>query len=119
MLIVFASRTGNVRRLVSNIQRYEVCHISEYDKTLGAYVLITYTTGFGEVPAEVQKFLDENAENMKAVIASGNRNWGRAFCRSADTISRKYNVPVLHKFEMAGSERDVEIIEERVALLDS
>jgi len=114
MVIVYASRTGNVRRFVSNIRRYECYSISEYDKTLGKYVLITYTTGFGEAPEEVKQFLTEHGENMVAVAASGNRNWGLAFCKSADTISEQYNVPVLHKFEMSGLQRDAEIIEKEM-----
>ena len=46
--------------------------------------------------------------------ASGNRNWGSLFARAADVIATKFRVPVLHKFELAGSEQDVQIFTERV-----
>ncbi len=37
-------------------------------------VLVTYTSGFGAVPPEVQRFLTRNAHTVRGVAASGNRN---------------------------------------------
>lgn len=75
---------------------------------LDPYVLVTYTDGFGEIPREVEAFLEMNHEGLIGVSASGNRNWGRNFAISADMIAAKYHVPVLLKFELSGTRRDVE-----------
>ncbi|MGL4820781.1 MAG: class Ib ribonucleoside-diphosphate reductase assembly flavoprotein NrdI, partial [Bacilli bacterium] len=44
---------------------------------------------------------------LRGVAASGNRNWGQAFAKSATTISQTYNVPVIHTFELFGTTNDV------------
>lgn len=113
MLIVYASSTGNVKRFVNkltfpSIEITEGLHIEE------PYILITYTTGFGQVPDEVKSFLKENCSYIKGVAASGNKNWGGYFARSGDLIALQYQVPVLHKFELSGLPRDVEIFKKRV-----
>nr|WP_245864492.1 class Ib ribonucleoside-diphosphate reductase assembly flavoprotein NrdI [Paenibacillus donghaensis] len=76
------------------------------------FVLITYTTGFGEVPKSVDRFLSLNNKNIKGVIGSGNMNWGKFFCGAAETISKQYEVPLLHKFELSGNKKDVEKIKQ-------
>lgn len=79
------------------------------------YVLITYTTGFGQIPEPVEAFLSKNSSYLKGIAASGNRNWGVInFCKSADTISEMYNVPIIHKFELSGTKRDVELFKQEV-----
>ena len=45
------------------------------------YILVTGTIGFGEVPQEVQQFLQVNHQHLQAVAASGNRNWGQTLRR--------------------------------------
>jgi protein involved in ribonucleotide reduction len=47
-------------------------------------------------------------EDDASVSASGNRNWGASFAKSADTISSLYDVPVITKFELSGTGRDVD-----------
>lgn len=118
MLIAYDSRTGNVRRFVEKVKARAV----QIDETMTVdepFVLITYTTGFGQVPDKVQAFLHRNHERLKGVCASGNRNWGEGFAKSADTISRMYGVPVLHKFELAGTARDVERFEQGVRAVEA
>lgn len=106
MLIVFDSKTGNVERFVQKVEM-ESLKIESGLIIPEPFVLITYTTGFGQVPPSVVEFLKENHHNMQAVAASGNRNWGQNFGKSADIISDLYNVPVIGKFEMFGTTNDV------------
>lgn len=73
------------------------------------YILITYTTGFGQVPQTTLDFLTNNHHFLLAVASSGNRNWGNNFGKSADIISELYKVPIIHKFELSGTQKDVEI----------
>jgi len=71
-------------------------------------ILITYTTGFGEVPKSTIVFLDKNKNYIIGIAVSGNRNWGNNFARAADIISEKYNIPIIHKFELSGTPEDVQ-----------
>lgn len=107
MLIAYASKTGNVRRFIDKLEMPAVS-IDEAVTLDEPFVLITYTTGFGQVPDNVVSFLERNAGKMVGVSASGNRNWGDSFAKSADTISERYGVPVLYKFELSGTKRDVD-----------
>lgn len=107
MLIVYDSKTGNVRRFVKKLGLPSV-EISGDLVIEEPFVLVTYTTGFGQVPEKVTTFLRRNHRYLRGVSASGNRNWGASFAKSADTIAREYGVPVISKFELSGTGRDVE-----------
>jgi len=111
MLVVYDSRTGNVRRFVEklNMKSVSLDDGDAAEMTVDEpFVLVTFTTGFGQVPERVEKFLRRNSSLLKGVSASGNRNWGQSFAKSADDISNRYNVPVIHKFELSGTGRDVD-----------
>lgn len=107
-MIYFASMTGNVRRFVAKTG-LPAEEIRAETVATEPYILITYTFGFGEVPNLVKLFLSKNADLMRAVAVSGNRNWGEHFGGAGDVIARQYNVPLLHKFELSGTQEDVEI----------
>ncbi len=113
MLIAYHSRTGNVRRFVRKLDEDHV-PIDELLIVERPFIVVTYTTGFGEVPHKVDAFLQRNYPYLIGVAASGNRNWGRSFAKSADVIAEKYNVPVISKFELSGTEKDVHRFKERV-----
>lgn len=109
MKIVYASRTGNVESFVEKLGLDDVFKIDTgREKVNEPYVLITFTDGYGEVPEEVQDFLDNNAENLVAVACSGDKSYGEAFCGAADVIADTYGVPILAKFEFDGEAADVE-----------
>ncbi|RXZ76691.1 class Ib ribonucleoside-diphosphate reductase assembly flavoprotein NrdI [Paenibacillaceae bacterium] len=116
MLIVYDSKTGNVRRFIEkvNLPAVTIDEIQHLDED---FVLVTYTTGFGQIPEKVSSFLNRNARRMKGVSASGNRNWGASFAKSADTISNQYGVPILSKFELSGTTRDVNNFKHEVTSL--
>lgn len=116
MMVAYDSRTGNVRRFVHKLNLPSV-QIDEALKLNEPFVLITYTTGFGEVPPKVNRFLENNESFLRGVSASGNRNWGTGFAKSADTLSSRYQVPIVCKFELSGTERDVEQFLKEVAPL--
>ncbi|MDP5274182.1 class Ib ribonucleoside-diphosphate reductase assembly flavoprotein NrdI [Chengkuizengella axinellae] len=118
MKIVYASKTGNVKRFINKINISSVQLHSELIMD-EPFILVTYTTGFGQVPEEVEQFLKFNHNQMVGVVASGNRNWGSNFGKSADIISNQYGVPTLHKFELSGTTRDLEVFKERVLLVET
>jgi protein involved in ribonucleotide reduction len=107
MIIAYDSLTGNVERFVQKLNM-EAVRIQENLLLNGPFVLITYTTGFGQVPAKVYTFLRNNHAGLCGISASGNRNWGASFARSADLISDEFNVPVISKFELSGTTSDIE-----------
>ncbi|MED2737195.1 class Ib ribonucleoside-diphosphate reductase assembly flavoprotein NrdI [Bacillus toyonensis] len=119
MLIVYASKTGKVKSFINKLGMRAV-EVQDGITVQEPFVLITYTIGFGQVPEEVQNFLEDNHKYLRGVISSGNRNWGSNFGKAGDIISQNYrladgsNVPLLHKFEMAGTNKDVEIVRNRI-----
>lgn len=112
-MIVFASRTGNVRSIVNKLglPSYEVANDLVITKP---YILIIYTDGLGEVPLKVENFIanEENQANLKGVVASGNVNFGMNFCYAADVISHQYNVPIIRKIDLRGTQSDIDSIKE-------
>jgi protein involved in ribonucleotide reduction len=116
MLIAYDSKTGNVRRFIEKLKLPAV-QIEDTMILDEPFVLVTYTTGFGQVPAKVMSFLKYNHPRLKGVSASGNRNWGEGFARSADRIAEMYGVPVLGKFELSGTQRDVDNFRQGVAAI--
>jgi protein involved in ribonucleotide reduction len=116
LIIAFDSKTGNVRRFINKLDLPLPTVQIQPDLLLDEpFILVTYTTGFGQVPDSVNTFLKRNHKLMRGVAASGNRNWGSSFARSADTISDQYRVPMLAKFELSGTSRDLEQFRSGVA----
>ncbi|MCO7127292.1 class Ib ribonucleoside-diphosphate reductase assembly flavoprotein NrdI [Sporolactobacillus shoreicorticis] len=116
MRILYATMTGNVKRFLA---KTGLAHqpISSADPIDEPYVLVTNTIGFGDAPDQVKDYLKRNGRYLIAVAASGNRNWGSNFAHAADVISDLFHVPVLYKFELGGTEKDVNEFRERVKAL--
>lgn len=117
MLIIYASRTGNVKRFVDKVGIRSINVKETGGKADEPYILVTYTDGFGGVPYEVEEFLKDNHKNLIAVGASGNRNWGANFAQSANKISHWYNVPIIIKFELSGTKEDVQHFKKKIERL--
>lgn len=76
------------------------------------YFLFTYTDGLGDIPAAVIKFIKKpvNQKFLRGVIASGNVNFGDSFCKAADKLAQVFNVPIIRKIDLRGSEEDLRVI---------
>ena len=46
------------------------------------FILVTFTTGFGQVPSTTQSFLEKNAHLLLGVAVSGNKVWGDNFAKA-------------------------------------
>lgn len=105
MLIVYDSLTGNVQRFINSL---EIRCIKIHDGLLTKepFILVTYSTGFGQIPKSTAEFLKLNSNYLKGVAVSGNKNWGEFYGKSGETISNYYNVPLLMKFEMSGTKKE-------------
>lgn len=121
-IVYFSNVTGNTARLVGKLNvpsnKFLIPLKSNRDlKVNKPFILIlpTYgdSEGKGMVPHQVKRFLkdEDNAKLLRGVISSGNRNFGKEFGLAGDLISYKFKVPLLHKFEIAGSDEDLDIIE--------
>lgn len=116
MDIVYFSRTGNVKKFVSKINVENVIDGKNYVDSGNNVVLITYNSGIGEVPKEVEEFSNKYKERIKGVASSGNKNWGSYYGRSGEIIAEKCNARLM-KFEMSGTKQDVKNFEQFVKSL--
>lgn len=115
MKIVYASRTGNVESIVSQLNQ-EALRIDTGSETItDDYILFTYTDGYGDVPAEVESFLAANSMFLKGVVVSGDTGYGDAYCLAGDKIAEEYGVDCLYKVENAGTAQDIEAIRAALA----
>lgn len=109
-MIAFASRTGNVRYIVSRLQLPAV-DIEEVPALMEPFLLITYTDGMGEVPSSVKRFLERSGKYCRGVIVSGNSNFGhQVFGAAGDIIARQWQIPLVRKIDMRGFAEDYEAI---------
>ena len=124
-VVYFSSTTENTKRFVEKLglenTRIPLTRKEETPIVEKPYVLIIPTYGGGAslmgreshpIMPQIKRFLenDTNVKNMKAVIASGNRNFFEDFCIAGDIISKKYNVPYVYRFELLGTPEDVDIV---------
>lgn len=70
------------------------------------------------LPLQVRRFLNDRANRrfLRGVIASGNTNFGDAYCAAGDIIARRCHVPFLYGFELTGTHEDRRAV--RVGLRD-
>ena len=120
-VVYFSSASGNTTRFIEGC-RLDELGITTYRIPLRAnepalavrepYVLIVPTYGGGDVrkavPIQVKKFLNDpdNRSWIRGVIASGNTNFGDAFCAAGDVVAAKCHVPLLYRFELLGTGED-------------
>ncbi|EQB4331097.1 class Ib ribonucleoside-diphosphate reductase assembly flavoprotein NrdI [Providencia stuartii] len=117
-LIYFSSRSGNCHRFVEKVGLPATrLPIGEQQSSIIAttpFVLLLPTYGGGgsrgAVPKEVIRFLNiaSNRRLIRGVIAAGNTNFGEAYAIAGDIIATKCQVPYLYRFELLGTERDVQ-----------
>jgi protein involved in ribonucleotide reduction len=128
-LVYFSSVSENTHRFVQKLgmpaTRIPLHARIEVDRP---YVLVLPTYGGGHeapdpdaggyVPKQVIAFLnsEHNRSLLRGVIAAGNTNFGAEFCYAGDVISRKCGVPYLYRFELMGTDEDVQSV--RAGLAD-
>jgi len=114
LLVYFSSVTENTSRFIEKLDvpalriPLKVSDAAEFSVDED-YILVTPTYGSGRVPGQVVKFLnvEHNRVRCKGVIGSGNRNFYEDFAKAGDIISAKLQVPLLYRFELAGTPEDI------------
>lgn len=116
-LVYYSSASGNTARFVARLGlpalRIPVRPDEAPPEPGEPFVLIcpTYADGQGQgaVAKPVIRFLNDPARRalLRGVIAGGNRNFGATWALAGRVIAEKCNVPVLYRFELAGTETDL------------
>ncbi|MFY1706578.1 class Ib ribonucleoside-diphosphate reductase assembly flavoprotein NrdI [Tritonibacter scottomollicae] len=114
-LVFFSSRSGNTARLVERLglEALRLPQAGPPPELDAPFVLVSPTfadgEGRGAVPKPVIRLLNNtrNRALLRGVIAGGNRNFGATFALAGEVIARKCSVPVLYRFELAGTETDI------------
>lgn len=116
-IVYFSSTSGNTARFVTRLglpgQRIPMRANEQMTVPPAPFVLIcpTFADGDGRhaVPKPVIRFLNnpDNRALLRGVIAGGNRNFGATYALAGRVISEKCNVPVLYRFELAGTDTDI------------
>ncbi|NDL10538.1 class Ib ribonucleoside-diphosphate reductase assembly flavoprotein NrdI [Photorhabdus sp. HUG-39] len=117
-LIYFSSSSSNSHRFVQKLEipAFRI-PINQSDSPLNVtspYILLTPSYGGGStkgaVPPQVIRFLNiaENRAFIRGVIAAGNTNFGEAYGIAGRIISEKCRIPLLYRFELLGTEEDVQ-----------
>ncbi|OAT53213.1 class Ib ribonucleoside-diphosphate reductase assembly flavoprotein NrdI [Providencia heimbachae] len=119
-LIYFSSRSGNCHRFVEKLAipatRLPIGGTENPLCASAPFILLLPTYGGGgsrdAVPKEVIHFLniESNRLLIRGVIAAGNTNFGEAYAIAGDIIAKKCQVPYLYRFELLGTQRDVESV---------
>lgn len=124
-LVYYSSASGNTRRMIDRLGLPATRLPQDADAALpvitAPFVLIcpTYADGLGRgaVPKQVIRFLniEANRRLLRGVIASGNRNFGDKFALSGRIIADKCGVPLLFRFELAGTDQETARIRDGLA----
>jgi protein involved in ribonucleotide reduction len=117
MIVFFSSTSENTARFIEKLDLPALrLPLKASDAGLirieEDFVLVTPTYGTtrkGYVPRQVVAFLnqEQNRVRCRGVIGSGNLNFLGDYCKAAEIISAKLQVPVLYRFELAGTPEDV------------
>lgn len=114
-LVYFSSGSENTKRMIDRL-RLPAARLPRAGDTLRVtrpFVLVcpTYADGLGRnaVPKQVIRFLNnpENRARLRGVIGCGNRNFGETFALAGRMIAAKCGVPLLYRFELAGTDQDI------------
>ena len=121
-MVYFSSASENTARFVAgcrlqdegiNVYRIPLRAAAPALNVREPYVIMVPTYGGGvvkkAVPIQVKRFLNDpaNREWIRGVIASGNTNFGEAYCAAGDIIAAKCHVPYLYRYELMGTPEDI------------
>lgn len=132
LVVYFSSATGNTKKFVEKLG-FPSKHIplKKSDEELivdEPFCLVCPTYGGGvsitgrtsrPVPPQVIRFLNNphNRSLIRCVVSGGNSNFGPDFGVAGDIISQKCHVPYVYRFELLGTEEDIQIL--RNGLIDN
>lgn len=135
-IVYFSSTSENTHRFVQKltcVSHRIPLNLQEHMVVDSEYILIcpTYSGGGknthghvdtrGAVPKQVIHFLNDehNRKLCRAVIGTGNTNFGDSFALAGPIIAAKVGVPLAYQFELSGTQEDVSrvqtLIDEKIS----
>jgi protein involved in ribonucleotide reduction len=123
-LVYFSSSSENTLRFIERLGLPAVrIPLNERERIQvdEPYILVVPSYGggglAGAVPRQVIRFLNDphNRALIRGVIASGNRNFGEAYALAGDVIAKKCQVPFLWRFELMGTQHDIDSVRKGVS----
>ena len=124
LIVYFSSSSENTHRFVQRLALLAVrIPLNERERIQvdEPYILIVPSYGgggtAGAVPRQAIRFLNDphNRRLIRGVIAAGNRNFGEAYGRAGEVIAQKCGVPYLYRFELMGTQQDVDNVRKGVS----
>ncbi|MGG7795433.1 class Ib ribonucleoside-diphosphate reductase assembly flavoprotein NrdI [Klebsiella aerogenes] len=124
LIVYFSSSSENTHRFVQRLALPAVrIPLNERERIQvdEPYILIVPSYGgggtAGAVPRQAIRFLNDphNRRLIRGVIAAGNRNFGEAYGRAGEVIAHKCGVPYLYRFELMGTQQDVDNVRKGVS----
>ncbi len=127
LVVYFSSATENTHRFVRKLgfpaERIPLRRTDPPLRVDQPYVLVCPTYGGGAsisrqnvrpVPAQVIRFLNDehNRSLIRAVVSSGNTNFGADYGKAGEVIAAKCKVPYVYRFELLGTPEDVTTLRE-------
>lgn len=106
-VIYYSNHSRNTERFASKLE-HPASRIE--DGIESECILIVPTYGRAAVPVVVVKALKERVvrERVRAVIGTGNINFGENYCAGARKLANALDVPLLYTLELAGIPEDVD-----------
>lgn len=127
LLVYFSSASENTHRFVIksglDALRIPISPNDDMPEVHEPFVLIVPTfagnDGQGAVPKQVIRFLNnpDNRRYIRGVIGAGNRNFGQYYAYAGEVVSKRCKVPYLYRFELAGTDEDVENVKKGINTL--
>ncbi len=124
LIVYFSSSSENTHRFAQRLALPAVrIPLNERERIQvdEPYILIVPSYGgdgtAGAVPRQAIRFLNDphNRRLIRGVIAAGNRNFGEAYGRAGEVIAQKCGVPYLYRFELMGTQQDVDNVRKGVS----
>ena len=124
LIVYFSSSSEHTHRFVQRLALPAVrIPLNERERIQvdEPYILIVPSYGgggtAGAVPRQAIRFLNDphNRRLIRGVIAAGNRNFGEAYGRAGEVIAQKCGVPYLYRFELMGTQQDVDNVRKGVS----
>ena len=124
LIVSFSSSSENTHRFVQRLALPAVrIPLNERERIQvdEPYILIVPSYGgggtAGAVPRQAIRFLNDphNRQLIRGVIAAGNRNFGEAYGRAGEVIAQKCGVPYLYRFELMGTQQDIDNVRKGVS----
>lgn len=121
--IVYFSITGQTQRFVDKLPTREKIAIrmeNPFFEIKEPFILVVPTYA-QELTDPVNDFLEtgENLAYCAGTFGGGNRNFAGLFCFTVWDLEKAYGIPVLHRFEFQGSEKDVQKLAEELDKIEN